>query len=201
MAGKNAQQLEDFFQELCMNMADGFEASAIHQKLRDKNDEFDFDLKRFLANEGDSGFIGKAILHGLNRRLNNGAINFPIGNKLHLEHIAPQTSTPEWLAEVFAGQSELYDEYENVVSEIGNLTLLDPGINIPAGNKTFSEKTESFYPFSTIQLTLDINNFEIWTREVIESRTLWVAEMFNLIWHTSPTHGDVVTFSEWSRSH
>ena len=197
MAGKNAQQLEDFFQELCIDMADNLEASAIHNKLREKNEEFDFDLKKFLSNEGDSGFVGKAILHGLNRRLNNGAINFPIGKKLHLEHIAPQTPTSEWLAEVFAGETQLYDEYENVVSEIGNLTLLDPGINIPAGNRSFREKTESYYPFSTIQLTLDLNNFDIWTKEDIESRTAWVAEMFDRIWHSSPANGNVLTFSDW----
>lgn len=58
----------------------------------------------------------------------------PLGPKLHLEHILPQTLTPIW-EEVFSK-----DEIEEWTNSISNLTLLSLRKNVQAKNSSFDEK-------------------------------------------------------------
>lgn len=62
----------------------------------------------------------------------------PINNKLHLEHILPQTLTEEW--------KEIFDEeeIESWTHSLANLTLLSMRKNIQAKNNVFKEKVAAY---------------------------------------------------------
>lgn len=201
MSGSNAQKLEDFFQSLCIAISEGARMSDIHKLLRAKIDEANekLDVEKYLKTEGDSGFIGKAILHGINRKFTPGALAFPLDSKIHLEHIAPQSETPEWVATLYSGNTELYEDYEDQIGEIGNLTLLDFKLNLEAQQKSFGEKKVK-YDDSVIKITRDLLTLESWRQEEIEARTEWVAEMFEKIWHSTPESGQLATFPIWFAS-
>ena len=55
------------------------------------------------------------------------------------------------------------------------------------------------YKDSSIQLTQDLLSFENWSRELIDSRTKWFAEMFNILWGYQTTK-KVEKFSNWYNS-
>jgi hypothetical protein len=198
MAGLNAQQLEDFFQLRCNDMRNGEPTSYVLTLLKEKIASIEFNVHRYLKNEGDSGFIGKAILHAINRREAPHADNAnTISGKIHLEHIAPQTATDAWKAELFSGNSTLYDEYESVISSIGNLSLLDSRLNIEAQQKPKSEKND-IYGDSNYKITRDLTSNPNWRQEHVENRTDWVAEMFEHIWSVEPKLSEVVPYPTWS---
>lgn len=199
MAGLNAQQLEDFFQLRCNDMRNGEPISYVISLLKEKIETIEFNVLRYLKNEGDSGFIGKAILHAINRREAPRADNAnTISGKIHLEHIAPQTPTDPWKADLFSGKTELYDDYESVVSAIGNLTLLDSRLNIDAQQKPKNEKNVH-YGDSNYKITRDLTLNPHWRLEHIENRTEWVAEMFEHIWSVDPKLEEVVPYPNWPK--
>jgi hypothetical protein len=198
MAGQNAQKLEDFFQVCCNEMRNGAPLSEIHKALIEKNEEFELNVEKYLRLEGDSSFIGKAILHGINRKEAPRANNAnTIGSNIHLEHIAPKTDTPEWKADLFSGQTELYDDYENVVSQIGNLTLLDAKLNTEAQQSSMSIK-KNIYHQSNFQITRDLDEIGTWRLEDVERRTTWVAEMFTILWNVDASFPGFAKYIEWS---
>jgi hypothetical protein len=199
MAGLNAQQLEDFFQLRCNEMRNGEPISYVLQMLKEKIETIEFNLVRYLKYEGDSGFIGKAILHAINRIEAPRADNAnTISGKIHLEHIAPQTPTDAWKAELFSGNTELYEDYESVISAIGNLTLLDSRLNIEAQQKPKNEKN-IIYGDSNYKITRDLTSNPQWRQEHVENRTEWVAEMFEHIFSVEENRDEVVSYPNWSR--
>jgi len=196
MSGLNAQKLEDFFQKLCGQMREGTPLSRIHQLLRDMIDETTVDVPKYLKSAGDNIGISRAILHGINRYIAPSAYQYPLDSKIHLEHIAPQGETDHWLADVFSGNTDLYDDYSDVVSEAGNFTLLDKTINLEVKQKPFAEK-KAEYEKSGLYITRHLVPIQHWRLEQIEARTDWVVECFEFIWHSKPVSGKPETFNEW----
>jgi hypothetical protein len=203
MAGENAQRLEDYFQELCVSIREDASAQEIMDNLATKINGIALDVTRVLSDEADSGFIGKAVLHGVNRKVAHGAIQIPLDRNIHLEHIAPNTSTDDWIRVVLGlGENEpiendrLRQEYDSLKSEIGNLTLLDEKLNLEAQQSQFGIKTD-IYHRSTIMITRDLENRDHWTKSEIQNRTEWIAEMFDMIWAVSPQLQHVRDYSIW----
>jgi hypothetical protein len=204
MAGENAQRLEDYFQELCVSIRrDDASAQEITDNLATKINGIALDVSRVLGDEADSGFIGKAVLHGVNRKVARGALQIPLDRNIHLEHIAPNTSTDEWIRKVLGldenepiDNDRLRQEYDSLKSEIGNLTLLDEKLNLEAQQSLFGIKSD-IYHRSTIMITRDLENRDFWTKAEIQNRTEWVAEMFDMIWAVSPQPQHVQDFSVW----
>jgi len=62
----------------------------------------------------------------------------PIGSKLHLEHVLPQTPTDGW-KDIFNA-----DELEEWTNSLANLTLLSMRKNIQAQNYSFEKKKEAY---------------------------------------------------------
>ncbi len=196
MSGLNAQKLEDFFQKLCGLMRDGSPLNHIHQLLRDMIEETTVDVSKYLKTAGDNIGISRAILHGINRYIAPSAYQYPLDSKIHLEHIAPQGETEHWISEMFSGNQDLYDDYSDLISEVGNFTLLDKTINLEVKQKPFIEK-KAEYEKSGLYITRHLVPIQTWKQEQIEARTDWVIECFELIWHSKPVSGKPETFNDW----
>lgn len=118
-----------------------------------------------------------------------------ISKKIEIEHILPQTITPQVLAE-FDHPNTIKD----YVGRLGNLTLLEKTINTSIQNQPFSEKKKA-YPKSQYILTRTISEeievgknttinqivshlqtFPSWTSESIEKRQKMLTELAKKVW-------------------
>ncbi len=197
MGGGNAQKLEDYFQNICVELRRGDDPAAIQAAIRERIAELDFDSARYFSNDADGTFASKAVLHYVNKKIAHGANPIPISSKsLHLEHVAPKTMTEEWVSSYFEGDKERYENYGSAVTEIGNLTLLDPSINIKLSNDLFPKKREN-YKKSVMDITRDLEEFNNWNAELVSHRTKWLAEAFDLIWSPKRFTGTIDRFSTW----
>lgn len=199
MAGNNAQILENFFQTLGNNLRESGSFDETRAKLVKTINEIKLDVEKYLAEEGDSDFIGKAVLHAINRRLAPGANPIALNSDLHLEHIAPQTETDGWIGDVFNGQVELAPEYPSLISQIGNLTLLDFKLNMQAKQLPFLEK-KAKYDKSTMKITRDLLEVGSWDQAKIEARTEWVAYAFGILFDSTRNNDPIETFGSWLNS-
>jgi hypothetical protein len=206
MAGENAQRLEDYFQGLCQDMSSGARSQEIKQSIASKIEALSLDTAKVLSDEADSGFIGKAILHGINRKLAKNANELILDKNTHLEHIAPNTSTDEWIRNLLdlpddasVDSDEIRQEYESLKSEIGNLTLLDEKLNIEAQQRVLKEK-KKIYHRSVYLIARELENARIatWNRSMVKNRTQWVAEMFDLIWAIEVNPNSIRGFNDWA---
>lgn len=87
-----------------------------------------------------------------------------------IEHILPQTLTPEWramLEEDLTSDENLNDVYDSVLHTLGNLTLT--GYNASLGNKPFPTKRED-YARSGFRMNQQIAREPVWTREQVLDR-------------------------------
>ncbi|HFU75825.1 MAG TPA: DUF262 domain-containing protein [Arcobacter sp.] len=92
----------------------------------------------------------------------------PINNKLHLEHILPQTATDYW-------KNIINDEDREVwTNALANLTLLSMRKNIQAQNYSFDEKKKAYQDkdnvVSSYKITQDILTYQQWTLKELEER-------------------------------
>jgi uncharacterized protein with ParB-like and HNH nuclease domain len=92
----------------------------------------------------------------------------PINNKLHLEHILPQTATDYW-------KNIINDEDREIwTNALSNLTLLSMRKNIQAQNYSFNEKKKAYQDkdnvVSSFKITQDILTYQQWTLQELEER-------------------------------
>ena len=125
MAGLNAQKLEDFYQEEGKNFSTTLNVSELKSKLKSRCEGIQLNSLKYLANEGDAGFVGRALLHAINRATTSGATQSKVSSSAsHVEHIAPQTEIDYWTQSLFGDDVDSYQLYDAAISQIGNLTLL-----------------------------------------------------------------------------
>ncbi len=92
----------------------------------------------------------------------------PIGNKLHLEHVLPQTPNDDW--------KSIFDveEYDEWVNSLANLTLLSMRKNIQAKNYSYSKKVEAYQDKDNVVTPFLITQYIIncgkWDVEEIKKR-------------------------------
>jgi len=94
-----------------------------------------------------------------------------------IEHILPQTLTPEWRAELEVDLAE--DEtvelvHDQVVHSLGNLTLT--GYNSELSNRPFPAKQEDFRRSSFTALNRLVLDASRWGRSEIAARSDWFAD-------------------------
>lgn len=195
MNGGNAQKLEDFFQLRSTDLRDGLAVSTVIESIKEEA-RLNLDAVKFLSEEGDSSFVSRALLFSVNRKLAPDANAQRLDKNLHLEHIAPKTETEAWKKNLFHGVTEEYEDYDSLVSEIGNLTLLDSKINIKAQQKSFEEK-KGKYNDSVIKLTRGLTEIDNWTKDEIKSRTTWLGKCFEIIWSIDQPKEQVRSFHSW----
>lgn len=188
--GRNAQELESELQKACQPLVSrgGYGAS---REILARIAGVKCDFERFF-NEGVSTNWSKSLLLALESELSGKASGLDV-SKLHLEHIAPQKSTPHW-QQVFSEDSR---SYSDLVSDIGNLTILDSGLNMKVKQQPFAEKTLE-YKKSRSNITNDCCELKTWDASVIKHRNQWIIQSLEKILQVEPA--PIALFTEWQRN-
>lgn len=100
-------------------------------------------------------------------------------NKITIEHIMPQSLSPDWRHEI--GQDD--DVHRRYVDTLGNLTLT--GLNSELGNMGFSEKRK-IYSESGISMNRDISKCDRWSLAEIQARSVMLADYAIKLWPMHP---------------
>jgi hypothetical protein len=196
IAGKNAQILENFFQDQGNALRDAETLDDVTLEFKRKISEIEINSREYFSENADSDFVGKAVLHYLNHKLTPGANHVTLDKNIHLEHIAPQTETDEWKQDLFHGDESKYKDYSDVVTAIGNLTLLDFKLNIRAKQLPLAQKQPK-YDKSVMKIARDLRGLPLWDKELIETRTEWAAEAFDNLFVATATAWRLKPFNEW----
>lgn len=205
-AGRNAQQLEDLYQELSLSMRKGGSSAELVEKLK-KESDFDPSIKKHVSEEGYTSFIGRALLHSINRSIatTKGANVIELNKNIHMEHIAPNAMTEEWLASLFEGRDNMTEHYNSVVSSLGNLTLLDQRLNQKSKRKPFrvidtkkgvEAGKVSHYQDSNMHIAKDLAKLSKWTEVEVQKREDWLVECYEKLWNAD-AEIEVEEFSVW----
>lgn len=207
LTGGNAQELEDLFQNTC-------------KKYRESNGDFD-QVKLVMSEkiptdqkcqvQFDLDVTKSALIRAVLFRINSifgdqvGLLSLDT-RKMHIEHIAPETSTEHWMGQLFPeNPNESAAEYSVLVEQWGNKTLLEKPINESIGQRPFAEKCDGVegsnfggYRNSVLQMTKDLTEFDAWNVNLIKKRSRWIRECFLNIWSLNPNYDFVVPFPEWT---
>ena len=204
MAGENAQILENTFQQLGNEFRESNDAAKLISGLKSAAAKLSTaKIELYLKESIDEGYIGRAILFSLNRARAAKQKYIDLNADLHLEHIAPQTATEGWKADLFNGNESLYPLYDDLTSQIGNLTLLDHRINmsvkqLPFRNPLDPDKSKSKeYKDSVIMMTDDLLFLNKWDQVEIETRTSYMIDAFNHVFSIDPSGETLMTYQEW----
>ena len=115
------------------------------------------------------------LLFRIERHLSNGAnISY---DETTLEHILPQSPSEEWDKEL-----EEEDKVEELVSSIGNMTLLSYKQNHSLGRESFAEKQKIFQQ-SQFKITQQCSEYKQWNKDNILHRQKWLGEQAVALWH------------------
>lgn len=105
---------------------------------------------------------------------------------VHIEHIMPKKLSAGWRATL----GEDASRHAELVNRWGNLTLLYRGLNIPASNKAFAEKTP-YYAGSEVELTRRLCADRQWGPAQIDARQRWLAGVADDVWRVARPDGGV----------
>jgi uncharacterized protein with ParB-like and HNH nuclease domain len=147
-----------------------------------KNSELEQSFKyfNFYKNRRE---LTKSMLYLFEKELSRNEI--VAQDKLTIEHVMPQTLTPNWRNSLGENAKSTHNKYLHTV---GNLTLTGDNSNL--SNKPFSEKKSEFNEFSKLSLNKHFESLENWTKEEIEDRSNQLFELFIKIWE-EPTNIDL----------
>ena len=98
-------------------------------------------------------------------------------SRVSLEHILPQNPAAAWLTSSGVTKVALPDH----LNRIGNLTLLDRGLNTSASNNSFEDK-KAVYKKSEFQLTRELLDLSGWTVKAIDTREDDLGTLAKAIW-------------------
>ncbi|HEX6375859.1 MAG TPA: HNH endonuclease family protein [Allosphingosinicella sp.] len=123
--------------------------------------------------------IAKYILAKLQTRVSGRECD-PDTDPGTIEHILPQNPGQEWVADF------PMDQWEENVERLGNLTLLEAGLNRGLANSGYPAKVAA-YPQSIYELTQEIPQIapEIWTLELLNERQRWLAAAAAQVWRSN----------------
>lgn len=92
-------------------------------------------------------------------------------SRVHVEHIYPQTPL----------QGQRWANHAQVINRLGNLTLLARRLNVGIRNGTFDTKKPS-YALSDILITKELEDYDQWNLEAVNTRQTAMSEDVNEIW-------------------
>jgi alkylated DNA nucleotide flippase Atl1 len=117
-------------------------------------------------------------------------------DSLTIEHVLPQTLTPEWammLTDGDVSETEVAEEHEALVHTLGNLTLT--GYNSKLSNSSFAIKRVQLRK-SGISMNQEIAEQELWARPQIHARANALADRVVSLW-PGPVAGDSGSGVPW----
>lgn len=151
-------------------------SSKSAQKRFPNDDEF---RREFMMRDSYNFRASNYLLRKLE---NYGHPEEPIVNieNLTIEHIMPQTLSPEWKVELGEQWKEIHLSY---LHTIGNLTLT--GYNAALSDRPFQVKKKmqpGGFAYSPLYLNQSLRNLEHWNEQEIESRSAKLADIAIKIW-------------------
>jgi hypothetical protein len=189
IANKNAQEFESELQKVAKPIwtVGGFkESKGIIEELIAG---FELNnIEAFLA-DGVSVQTAKAIFFAIESELSGKADNLNY-ETIHLEHVAPQKSTSEWVEKLSGSEFS----YQDLVSDIGNMTILDEGLNTKIKQAIFSIKKDS-YNSSRSNMTNDLCGVAEWDPNLIVLRRKWISQSLSNILRIKPE--PILHFTKW----
>lgn len=93
-----------------------------------------------------------------------------------IEHVMPQTLSPEWVVELSNGAQDVHERW---LHTIGNLTLT--GYNPELSNQSFAYKKD-WYQKANFELSKSIQSCDRWTEQSIKKRATELAKRAVKIW-------------------
>jgi len=218
VAGMNAQVLENLFQVMARMIlnrdlppAERIEAVRTAALQDSPTDDT---LRNRLSESGFSIPIARTLLIRINESLTHymGIVDYA-AQKVNVEHIAPLTASTFWYSAL--GISEASEtalvQYKEIVSRLGNLTLLEYKLNSSIKNAEWSlkrfgipGKQDKSYSDTILRVAADVRESVEWNASLISDRADWLARCFFAIWNfdgetqlvnwTSPSLTDVLVF-------
>lgn len=129
--------------------------------------------------------LARYVLCRINRQMTGRELEVAGPSEVHVEHIFPQTPSDQAIQESAISKDEA-DEWSGL---IGNLTLLDAGINLSIKNAKFSdkltgdlEKNKKGINHSSLKINDEVKTKTAWTKEEINSRSAFFADIAVKIW-------------------
>jgi len=132
--------------------------------------------------------------------------------RIQVEHVAPSTSTPHWLAVIAPNSSgdDQKKEYESTVELWGNKAILDEHINNEVKQRPFKDKCDGFddggkikmegYKNSKLDMTKNLVGIPVWDSNVIADRNLWLSEYFVKVWKDEFESPNFLDFRDWRKA-
>ena len=117
----------------------------------------------------------KYTLKELEQKVSNNVINDT--SNLNIEYIMPENLNSEWKLEL--GEKKFENTHLEYLGTIGNSSLIEN--ELLRYNKNFKTKKE-FYKKSNIEITKNIDDYQIWTDNEIKNRAEQLYEKSKEIW-------------------
>ncbi|MEO8197172.1 MAG: DUF262 domain-containing HNH endonuclease family protein [Thermoanaerobaculia bacterium] len=178
----NSNALEPAYHEAAKGVLDGSLRSAarLFQQLRSiyvSDERFEQDFGRFIVDTtGQRKKLAKYILAKLETKESGRACD-PETDPATIEHVLPENPASEW------GDSFPREQWESSTYRLGNLTLLELGLNRTVANQDFKVKKEA-YAKSSYSLTRALAQPPAteWTPVRLEERQFQLAKSAAKIW-------------------
>jgi Protein of unknown function DUF262/Protein of unknown function (DUF1524) len=171
---KNPNHLERMYSEMSQMLREGGDPWS---RLREFSafaeipSDDEFRAKLATAEIPSMTSAWREVLIHLNGVLGAGELRVDRPNRVHVEHILPQSPRASALAE--AGMSP--EQAARAINRLGNLTLLSSRRNQELSNRPFSEK-RSVYARSDVFLTRELAGLDRWNAAEIEARSQRLAD-------------------------
>lgn len=188
VTGGNAQVLESIYQEAAniLHESGGDQVDAAQGILISRVPSDQAFKDSFEAEELGYQYVAAYALRKIESAIKPFEKVIKPSGDVHVEHIAPKTSTEYWRGKITDGL-----DYAEAVQRWGNLTLLAKPLNESVGNGPWDikqhglQKADAKYPGyegSDIELTHDLLNLDSWTSVDISLRAKWLAMLAVRIW-------------------
>ncbi len=163
-------KLENVIHPIAKKIREGRNIDALEEELRTfaPNDEsFEESFARAVIGRTS---IQRYILRKLeNSMRRTGELQIGPNSKVHVEHIYPQKPFSR------------FDNHDQILNRLGNLTLLDARLNSTIKNGSFEDKKPSFAR-SELMLTKSLCDHNAWTADAIAKRQKELAKLAVTAW-------------------
>jgi len=154
----------------------------VFAKLRDAYVSDETFSERFASRKFTKSIIARYILAEINNHVEQSSekkVAFEDAN-VTLEHILPKKPSSDW-RDAYMNDEEL----EEIVEQIGNLTLLERGKNRGVANAAFDKKKKQAFLTSGLAINMEIAAEKEWNAEKIRKRSKRLAKLACEIWKIS----------------
>ncbi|MFQ6026127.1 MAG: DUF262 domain-containing protein [Dehalococcoidia bacterium] len=177
VGGQNPNVLEGYYSQWAKQIRDGQPIAEIGHKAKSfLSDQIKGSLKENLVGLNQLTVPqARYLLRKFNEKL-HGPTELDWSNTT-VEHIIPRKPTKEWQDNLGIAANEIQDW----VRRLGNITLLDEGLNIGASNRPFDQKRQK-YEESKFDLTRSVAKDATWDTNNVIQRERQFAEVADQIW-------------------